>query len=498
MKKAKRRIRKIIAVTASMAIFTGVLAGCSNSDGAEGDESPVLKVVIPAIGTHTEDTDRVEEEINKILVENGKAQIDITWSDFGNLSQQLNMMLTNESELDIGYVYGSGRTYANNGQLLDMAEYIEEDGQEIVDLIGEEYIDAVRMDGSIYYLPNKVDHSQEIAFIANKSMMDEMGIAVDEEKIWSLDEIHDLIVQAMEMYPGIYGVVPHSSGSNLIGRLNFDSMGDTYNIGVVENRGSSQEVVSITECEDYIEFSRTMRQWYEEGLIMPDILSNSEAGSTYIIANQAFGNFVSGSCPNGTESDDTYRYLLTVESQWASSDCAERMGFVINAKTQYPEESFEVLKEMYLNEDIKELLCFGIEGEHYVLDDEGRAAYPEGVTADTATYNVGFQNWFVFPDGQCDIVPFTNVPDYWEKLNQYDEEAEISPLLGCIFDPTPVGDAYTACMNAYSQYYDAILCGAIDTDEGIAEYRAALEAAGEDQVIEEKQRQLDAFLAENQ
>ena len=47
----------------------------------------------------------------------------------------------------------------------------------------------------------------------------------------------------------------------------------------------------------------------------------------------------------------------------------------------------------------------------------------------------------------------------------------------------------------YAQYYLPLINGEMDIDEGIATIQKAMKDAGIDLIIAEKQRQLDAFLA---
>lgn len=506
--------KKMMKLTALGLAMITVLTGCGNSitenntssaseevtetseqAAVSAEDAPVLNIVLPTAGTKTEGSKDVEAEINKILLEETGAQINIVWTALGDLAQQLNMMLTNADECDISFLFNSPATYIRNGQTLDLTKYIDgEEGKEIREIIGDVYVDANRQeDGEIYYIPSNIDRSTELAFAANRSMMLEMGYEIDDEKIWTFEELHDLINEAMEKYPNIYGVVP-CSGTQMVEKMGFDSMGDSSNIGVIENRGTGDKVVSITECQEYIDFSHRMHDWYQEGLIMADVMSNNESSIAYISSGKAFGSFVSGPCPNGMESEDSYRVLLSLSDQWVPSNAAERMGFIINAQTRYPDQAFSVLNEMYTNEEIKTLLSYGIEGVNYVKSEDGRAAYPDGIDADTASYNVGFLNWWAFPNGQCELTPYTQSPEYWNIQKEYDNAAEVTPLLGCIFKTDEVQDAYSACTNVVNEYYNAILSGAVDTDATLQEFSEALKDAGEDTIIAEKQRQMDAFL----
>ena len=53
----------------------------------------------------------------------------------------------------------------------------------------------------------------------------------------------------------------------------------------------------------------------------------------------------------------------------------------------------------------------------------------------------------------------------------------------------------TACQNVSSAYRTALIWGSIDPEENLPKYIEELKAAGIDEIIAEKQKQLDAFLA---
>ena len=71
----------------------------------------------------------------------------------------------------------------------------------------------------------------------------------------------------------------------------------------------------------------------------------------------------------------------------------------------------------------------------------------------------------------------------------------MTPLIGFQFDPTPVRQKIADCRAVASEYMTALQQGQYkDKDAALAEFRSKLKKAGCDDVIAEKQRQLDAFL----
>lgn len=53
----------------------------------------------------------------------------------------------------------------------------------------------------------------------------------------------------------------------------------------------------------------------------------------------------------------------------------------------------------------------------------------------------------------------------------------------------------TACTNVYQKYVPALLCGSLDPETTIPVLNEEMEKAGIQKIIDEKQSQLDAYLA---
>ena len=77
------------------------------------------------------------------------------------------------------------------------------------------------------------------------------------------------------------------------------------------------------------------------------------------------------------------------------------------------------------------------------------------------------------------------------------KEAKVSPALGFAFDSTPVSTEIATIGNVTSQYLPGILCGFLDPETEIPKFLDALEDAGMEKLVEEKQTQYDTWRAEN-
>ncbi|HPU63133.1 MAG TPA: DUF3502 domain-containing protein, partial [Mobilitalea sp.] len=80
----------------------------------------------------------------------------------------------------------------------------------------------------------------------------------------------------------------------------------------------------------------------------------------------------------------------------------------------------------------------------------------------------------------------------WEE--EQNKLAKKSPAMGFTFDSSEVKTEYTAVSNVIQQYLPGLLCGSVDPEVVIPEFRSKLSDAGLDAIIAAKQKQLDEWL----
>ena len=85
-------------------------------------------------------------------------------------------------------------------------------------------------------------------------------------------------------------------------------------------------------------------------------------------------------------------------------------------------------------------------------------------------------------------------PDAFEILKADNDRAKKSVALGFTFNLEPVADQYAACANVVAKYYNALLLDAVDIDETLPIFQKELHDNGIDDIIAEKQAQLDKWL----
>ncbi len=88
-----------------------------------------------------------------------------------------------------------------------------------------------------------------------------------------------------------------------------------------------------------------------------------------------------------------------------------------------------------------------------------------------------------------------NPADYWEVQTQFNDTAIRSSAYGFTFDPTAVRNQMTASTNVVAKYHDALMTGMLNPEETLPNFIKELKAAGIDDIIKEKQAQLDKWAA---
>lgn len=495
----KRVWKRLAALGLSAVTATAMLSGCGSSGSGDADKAssadtkdmPVVSFVMPSFYDFS-DAPAVEEKLNEILGEKYGIQTELTYVSIGAWVQQTNLLLTGD-ECDVTALFITPlSTYVNNGQLMPLNEYFENASDEMKNTFSESQMASTTIDGSIYALSNFKDFAGAIDYAMSEEIVKELGIDVDSIK--TLDDIEEVLATVKEAHPEMYAIVPQHDAQMLSGRWTWDDLGVGFASAFtgLSDFGSSTTVECLYEMEDFKEFTEYTHRWYEEGYVMADAMSNTEAGDSLILGGKAFSTFVNGSVnmlPEGI-------VAARVVEPWSASSAYTGVAYGINANSKNPDASWKLLEAFYTDEEVATLLLDGIEGSHYVDNGDGTISHPEGIDSTNTTYGGSDQAW-LYPNATL-TKPIDTLgdADYFDALMEFNNSAVESKAVGFMFDTAACTDAYSACLNIHQKYFNALLCGAVNPDEVIPQAIKELKAAGLDEVMAEEQAQLDAFLAE--
>ncbi len=183
----------------------------------------------------------------------------------------------------------------------------------------------------------------------------------------------------------------------------------------------------------------------------------------------------------------------------------------ISRTSQNPARVLKFLELMHTDKEVHNLLQYGEAGVDYTFVDGAHV----DATNDTTTRRIelvtgsGYSNkgmgWALGDEFISYIQP-TQADNQHEQEALINNSANMSQVIGFLFDPTPVSNEILACTGIYNTYFDASTgagLGRADYNSGdrqsnlqkAQEFKDALKKAGAERIIAEKQRQLDAWLA---
>ena len=486
----------------SLILTAALLLGCMSIPALASAEDDVPVIRLNMVNFYgNPDEAEVEAAINAILVPKVGAKLDIVGIEFGAWTTQLNLMLTGGNDaLDIftSFWYAPLNQLYANGQVAPLDDLIASQCPDLLNLFSEEVLNACRINGKLYGLPIVTCYSAPNIYAA--VLEDSESAGIDWSEVHNLDDATQAMLKMKAVNPDHY-YIPGSTEPYWIPK-DIDDLGDSSNfLGVLTDPLNSTTVENYYESEYFKHLLENVKIWKENDLISPDPLSNSNA----TLMNVMYG-IAQGTPGYTTNSMEIWLYENNLSEMYghkfAGAEIGERLMttstcttylFHVTPFAKDQEAAMRVLNELYTNEEVAMLLINGIEGKHYVIDENGQVALPEGVEATT-------DGWYTMGGGTLPnslLTPTQNyqMKDLAERVKQLNTEAKPSLALGFVFDSSAVTNQITACANVIAQYYVPLMYGEVDIDEFLPIFNQALHDAGIDDIIAAKQAQLDAWLA---
>jgi len=455
-------------------------------------EPYTVKMMLPGVAT-TEDCAEISALASEITLAKYNTAIEIGRSGFGTYDQEVNLMLTSGEKLDMLYNgRGTFVSAVNNGQVVEIGQYLDEYAPEMKAAIRAEDWETVTVNGGIYAVPANKEKATAWGFVMNKEIADSTGI--DYSQIHSEEELEPLLRKVKEMYPDMYPVV--SNGGTMNTMTMIDDLGGDFGVLKDATDPNARTVVNWYATDEYREIVERRYQWAQEGLIMPDAVTNTDPWASLVSSGRAFGRFTN--VKPGIEAEQTKNagiplVVISMTDAYTTTTRLDILWYVAH-NSEHPERTVQIMNEIYTNPELQNILANGIEGKHWEYKNAEKTliGYPEGVSG----ANTGYPSYpWAWLNEMITPVWEGSEPTLWEETQQYNQDAIASPAKGFSWDNSAVMNEVTACNNVVSKYANALECGSVDPATALPDFLAELEAAGINSIIEEKQRQLDTWFA---
>lgn len=387
-------------------------------------------------------------------------------------------------------------TYVDNGYIIPLDEYVDDELKETAELIGN-VLNSGKINGSVYMIPRYYGTVLDWKFIYNNDLAD--GV-YDMSQVTDMESLEPALAALKEAYPDEHFLVYSDQFPQIYSYMNNVSQIGTYAATV----GDDSTLVCYYETEAYKTAIQTAYEWRQKGYLDPEGSTNTLTHDEAVNSGSSKGVIMGHSAPVDGISDlfdSINSYGADFESVTiAKSDLyTDTVGVGISYTSQNPSLAAEFINLLYTDETLWCTLIYGAEGQDYVWnEDHTVCSYPEGMDGNTIPYvGVNFScgiigNGFYY-------LPFEgnntgNSPEYGMQLMQ---EAWAPPLYGFTPSNANVLNEVAAVSNVVSQYNDVLAFGDVNPEEFYDQFISELKAAGIDTIIAEYQAQANAWLEAN-
>lgn len=509
------KTKKILSCALSAAMLAGTLAGCgsggqsSEAPAASGDaaassesastEAPYevnLRFFLPSVPANNEDIERVEAKINEYTLRDLNMTLNLTISPSATYDEQVQLDLSSGSEdVDLFVTHiGYGSTWVSQGYVTELSDLLEEYGQGILSSYSDPALATIcRVGDFVYGVPVHKEISQQPTVYFRTDILEKYNL--DVSNIKTLEDLDALYTQVAEKEPGMW-MVAAGGTPNL---TPVDMLDSGMGVFALVDPANSTEVVNYMATDSVREWCEYNRKWFNNGWINPGAASDTEPIYTYIKSGQAFSFFNNSGHPLA-ESDQENNCggvdltMVQLGDAIASTSSACVYCYAISSASRDPAKAMQMLDYLNTSTEVMNLLNWGVEGEDYVVTENGTLDYPEGKDASTVGYHLG-AGW-VLPNQFICTPWITDGPDIYEKMIEYNNNSIPSKALGFNLDFTSIFNQISELYQIKQKYGKALFTGAVDPDEYLQTMLSEMEAAGAAEVQAEIQRQLDEWLAQ--
>ena len=490
-------LRTLISILLLAALLTACTVPGSETQPPQVNDAAHIVVSFPtAYGTVIDGLPEVQAAINAITVPEIGVEVEFLVVDASNTPTEYPNLITQGKQIDLMVLNNENiENYANQGLTLPLDDLLASYGCGIME-IDETYTSLFSptvLNGHIYGIGVPSEGIGSCGGLwTNKALLDEVSFHYEPEKIYSLEELDILFSRIKEKYPDSYPL------GQITSTYNFST--SSFYLGLwcdglsVGSPGAlevgSTKIVNEYELPQYTKLLQYLRKWYLAGYIYPDSAITSAtsiglytsgivksvplAGTPYLLPEEVIGD--------GT-------ICLRLSPIYEIRDGSTGIFWTVPVTSKEPEAAMRFLNMMYTDERIVNLLSWGIRDRDYSMDGDGAFQPALSPTYVNPLGLFGDQRLRYEINGEERKAVRAEFSKKAVRINaEYDEFR---------FDTSALSQELLQIEQVKSRYLKLLESGCMDYDTLYTEFIQKLYDAGLQRVLDEKQRQFDAWLAEN-
>lgn len=456
----------------------------------QAEEEPV-HLVYYTIGTPDPDLAQVESAINEVLREKINVTIDyrkINWNEYGS---RLTTMINSNADFDIAFAASSDQgDYVGNakkGAWLPLDDYLQGIAQETYEAINPLFWEGVKIDGTIYGIPTNKEIAVPLHFSYAQSLVNKYDIDISAyQTLESLEPLFELI---HEKEPDYITFDVNASASNYFAIDGYEYLISSDIPLMVRSSDPNVQIVNIFATPYCQSILNQLHNYYQKGYINEDAPLKEAEGFEEGV--KAFFRIAEGGPYSATTWSNDRKYSVVshqVSDSVVTTESTRGSLMVVNAKTQHPEACLRFLNCLNTDPEVRNLFNYGIEGQHYALNDNGQVHKLNNSYAGVQ-YTQG--NWFILKTQVGEPL------DKWEQFELFNSNARYSEALGFTPDTSEYTELLSSIRTVNNKYYPCLMTGCVDAEVFLPRFLEELEQAGLSILQQEMQRQLNEWKKQN-
>ncbi|MGW3951902.1 ABC transporter substrate-binding protein [Streptomyces sp. NPDC004752] len=437
----------------------------------------------------------MEKALNTYLEGAGeKFSVHLEPLDLNTFTQRMPLEFSSGGAGDVVFTASWVNSYYTNaaaGNYLALDDLLPKYAPKLWASLPKDIWDATRVKGKIYGVPNVQLWPMTYGFLARKDIADKYHL--DPASIKTYEDLEPYLADIKAGEPGKTVLYTDNVGSGsawAYGANYFDLVGGTFGVAVRPD-DPNLTLINVFDTDEFRTACTLMRKWYTAGYMAKNPPSPTDAGAswsngqTLIELAQVNGN--------GLPAFPTVGKSLTAPLLTTSSVLGTLSA--VNRDTRAPEHAVAFLERLNTDKDFYNLICFGIEGKHYVFTDKKRGVVglPPGVTAAKDGYNPNSDWQFGNQFNAYYRSAAQAKSGLWQTDQKLNESAKRSGALGFSPDTTSIKREVANLTSVVTEYRIPNSLGQVDPSSGIPEFVGRLKNAGMSKVLSELQKQIDAW-----
>lgn len=470
---------------------------------AESGEAPAFDEYVELIWyghANPTDTEKALEEVNKILKERYNTTLKVYQIGWNDWQSKYNLLLTTGENVDLVYVNSAIYSqYAPTGAFIDLTELFPEYMPKTYEYFTAEELAQFSIDGKIYAVPSSMRTYQPYGVVYRTDLLDELGV----EKITDMESFEDFMDAVVAKGEIPYNGNPEDRFMRMFrAYYKFETIAnDATSVAVITNYDDPASVVAYPFTDEYVEWAHRMKDYADRGYWSENALSSTMS---------AYDMIQLGASPMSIENTDGFSkvvnalkgvdpsytvdfWSLTNLTGYAIPNSILNDAFAIPKVSKNAERTMTIVEAIKTDRKLYDLWMYGIEGYHYDLAEDGRLITPAAGQPDTVSYNRSSVSWFMRVDSmnRDNVNTWPGTAELQETFKQIGVANKYGTV---IIDYSSVQPELAAVTQVMQQYGAPINVGLVDdVDAAIEEYRAKLQSAGVDKLVEVIREQTMAY-----